>query len=380
MIALNTPTFWIVCVVAVVAVVPIRSFAVRKGILACVNATFVVLLLQWQAIGLAGAILATYLVLQLIARPRYRVLFGGLLGVLVVSLFVIHKLPTVSTNLGTDAITRVLAVIGYSYVALRIIEVLRAVFEGRHEAPDFVSMVNYLLPFHMLAAGPIQAYDDFVAHANDQFEPSGSDVLVGFERIASGLFKKLVLAHLLQTLFLTNLESSGLYFFLEMQLTFIWLFLDFSAYSDIAAGVGILIGVATPENFNRPLLARNLIDFWERWHISLSQFIRRNVFIPIQLFLMRRNEGRSPLLSFAVAIAISFVLCGLWHGLGTGFLIWGVVQALGLVVARIYADILKARLGRAGVQKYLMNPWFKAAGIVLTFEVQATALLALIKG
>jgi D-alanyl-lipoteichoic acid acyltransferase DltB (MBOAT superfamily) len=378
-IALNTVTFWIVCGAAVLLLVPVQSLAVRKAILACVNATFVVLLLRWQAIGLAGAILAAYFVLQLIARPRYRIVFSSLLGILVLGLFVIHKLPEVSSNLGADAIMRVLTVIGYSYVALRIIEVLRAVFEERHPAPDFASLLNYLLPFHMLAAGPIQAYDDYVKHANDQFEPSASDVLVGFERIASGLFKKLVLAHLLQTLFLTNLQSEGVYFFLEMQLTFIWLFLDFSAYSDIARGVGILIGVATPENFNRPLLARNLIDFWERWHISLSQFIRRNVFIPVQLFLMRRDDGRSPLLSFAVAIAIAFVLCGLWHGLGIGFLIWGAVQAFGLVVARVYGDVLRARLGKSGVQNYLMNPWFKAAGIVLTFELQATALLALMK-
>jgi D-alanyl-lipoteichoic acid acyltransferase DltB (MBOAT superfamily) len=139
------------------------------------------------------------------------------------------------------------------------------------------------------------------------------------------------------------------------------------------------MGVATPENFNRPLLARNLIDFWERWHISLSLFIRRNVFIPLQLFLMRRNDGRSPLASALAAIAISFVLCGLWHGLGLGFLIWGAVQAAGLVVARVYGHLLQARLGRAGVQRYLTNPWFRAAGIVMTFEVQAIALLALMK-
>ena len=379
MIALNTLTFWAICGAAVLLLVPIRSLAVRKSILACVNAAFLVLLLQWQSIVLAAAILATYCILQLIARPRYRIFFAALLSLVILALFVVHKLPNVSIAPGTDPLVRVLTAIGYSYVSLRMIELLRAVFEERHQPPDFASTINYLLPFHMLAAGPIQSYDEFVKHANDEFEPSAADVLVGFERIAKGLFKKFVLAHLLQTLFLTNLQSEGLYFFLEMQLTFIWLYLDFSAYSDIAAGIGILIGVATPENFNRPLLARNLIDFWERWHISLSLFIRRNVFIPVQLFLMRRSEGRSRIVSFTIPIVISFVLCGLWHGLGTGFLIWGAVQAFGLVVARTYADALHARLGRAGVQRYLMNPWFKAAGIVLTFELQAIALLALMR-
>ena len=97
------------------------------------------------------------------------------------------------------------------------------------------------------------------------------------------MFKKFVLANALEAAFLTAFRARGPYFFLEVQLNYLWLFLDFSAYSDIAVGIGGLLGVATPENFNRPYLARNSIDFWERWHISLSQFIRRNLFIPIQV-------------------------------------------------------------------------------------------------
>lgn len=379
MIELNRLPFWIVCGAAVLMLVPVRSGRVRQSLMALLNATFLGLLLGWQSIGLAGAIVVVYLLLQLVNRPRYRALICVLIGLAIGALFVVHKLPQVAAHLGVGGIGRILALVGYSYVALRMVEVLRAVFERRHPAPDFVSTVNYLLPFHMLAAGPIQSYDDFVSHETDRFEPTPHDVLVGFERIASGLFKKFVLAYLIQTLFLTDLKASGLYFLLEIQVTLIWLFLDFSAYSDIAVGVGILIGVATPENFNRPLLARNLIDFWERWHISLSLFIRRNIFIPLQMFLMRRNDGRSPLLSAVIAVAISFVLCGLWHGLGVGFVIWGAVQAGGLIAARVYGHVLQQRLGRAGVKRYLLNPWFRAAGVFLTFELQATALIALIK-
>jgi D-alanyl-lipoteichoic acid acyltransferase DltB (MBOAT superfamily) len=378
-IELNRLLFWLVCGIAVLLLVPVSSLALRKWILACLNVGLLVVLLQWQSIGLAGAIVATYLVLQVVSRPRYRVVFTVLLGLLLVVLFVLHKRPDVMSRIGAGGLGQILAVIGYSYVALRIVEVLRAVFERRHPAPNLVSMINYLLPFHMLAAGPIQSYDDFVRHADDRFEPGARDVLVGFERIASGLFKKFVLAHLLQTLFLTNLATGGLYFLLEMQITFVWLFLDFSAYSDIAVGVGTLLGITTPENFNRPLLARNVIDFWERWHISLSQFIRRNLFIPLQMFLMRRNGASTPLLSAVIAVAISFVLCGLWHGLGIGFLIWGAVQSAGLITARVYGEVLQARLGKAGFQRYLANPGFRAAAVLMTFELQAGALVFLIR-
>ena len=123
----------------------------------------------------------------------------------------------------------------------------------------------------MLAAGPIQSYDDFAAQPALPSALRPVEALAAFERIAAGLFKKYVVANLVLQLFLTDYRSAGPYVLLEAQLTYIWLYLDFSAYSDMAVGVGRLLGVATPENFNRPYLARNVIDFWERWHISLSR-------------------------------------------------------------------------------------------------------------
>ena len=379
MVELNKFAFWFVCGTAGLLLVPVSSLALRKWIQAGVNVALLVFLLRSHAVGLLLAIALTYFALQFVGQARYRTVFAALVGASTVALFVLHKLPETTVSLAGDGLVRILAVIGYSYVALRIIEVLRAVFEQRHPAPDLVSLINYLLPFHMLAAGPIQSFDDFMKHAEERFEPTAKTVLIGFELIASGLFMKFVLADLLQKLFLTNFESSGLYFFLEMQLTFVWVYLDFSAYSYIALGIGMLLGISTPVNFNRPLLARNLIDFWERWHISLSLFIRRNLFIPLQVYLMRQNEGRTPLLSAAIAISVSFVLCGLWHGLGAGFLIWGVIQAGGLIATRVYGHALQSRLGKDGLRSYLANPWYRTLAIFATFQVQAVALLALIK-
>jgi D-alanyl-lipoteichoic acid acyltransferase DltB (MBOAT superfamily) len=108
-------------------------------------------------------------------------------------------------------------------------------------------------------------------------------------------------------------------------------------------------------------------------------FIRRNIFIPLQVFLMRRNDGRTPLLSAAIAIGVSFILCGLWHGLGAGFVVWGAIQAGGLIATRVYGHALQSSLGRDGLRSYLANPWFRAVAIFMTFQVQAVALLALIK-
>ncbi len=159
-----------------------------------------------------------------------------------------------------------------------------------------------------------------------------------------------------------------------MQLIYIWLYLDFSAYSDIAVGIGGLMGVATPENFNRPYLARNVIDFWERWHISLSQFIRRNVFIPIQLSFMRLTDGRAPLWIASFAFMVSFLLCGLWHSIGWTWAAWGLYQASGLIICNLYRHVLTKRLGRKGVNRYLANPWIRVFAIILTFEFAAAGV------
>lgn len=377
LIELNKSYFWLTCVVAMAVLVPLTQARSRKLVLAGLNLGFLILLLRTHAVSLLAALLVVYLLLQAIGHPRLR---GGLslaLALAVFGLFVLHKRPELVEPYGWTVLGHVMSVIGYSYIALRMADMLRAVFEGREPPPDPASLVNYLIPFHMLAAGPVQAYSEFVAQPAVPKLATSREVLVGMERIAQGVFKKFVLAFILEKMFLTQFRADGPYFLLELQVFFIWLYLDFSAYSDIAVGVGALIGVATPENFNRPFLARNISEFWERWHISLSQFIRRNIFMPLQIFLMRKTDAQRPLLCATTAIMVTFLLCGLWHGLNLQFLIYGAVQGFGLVIAHVYGYVLQKRLGSKGMKTYRANPWIRAAATFLTFEYQACSLLPL---
>jgi D-alanyl-lipoteichoic acid acyltransferase DltB (MBOAT superfamily) len=162
----------------------------------------------------------------------------------------------------------------------------------------------------------------------------------------------------------------------EVQVFFFWLYLDFSAYSDIAVGIGRLIGVTTPENFNRPYFARNVIDFWERWHISLSEFIRRNLFIPIQMSMVRRRRW-SPLVCANVAVGISFISCGLWHGIGTNFLLWGIVHCVGLMTVNVYRHFLTKLLGAKRIKAYMADNRIRAAATFATYQFVAASLLTL---
>ena len=283
--------FWWIVGLALIVLVPLRHAGARKWALAGINLSIFILMLKARTAAVLALVILAWIVLKLCRRPFGRILLG-LGGVATLILFVIHKLPKLGDEAGLGAIDPILTAIGFSYVALRLADAARSVSDGRRPPPDLPSSINYLLPFHMLAAGPIQSYDDFVAQPDVPVPLSATAALRSIERVAGGLFKKYVLAQGLERLFLTGFHASGAYGLWEMQLIYVWLYLDFSAYSDIAVGIGGLMGVATPENFNRPYLARNVIDFWERWHISLSRFIRRNVFIPIQLSLMRLTDGR----------------------------------------------------------------------------------------
>ncbi|HVA50696.1 MAG TPA: MBOAT family O-acyltransferase [Pirellulales bacterium] len=410
------PGFWCVLALAVLVLLPIVSPVLRKWAWAAVNLGFLGLLLgapdlrrvwdlvqRWSlrdgaavvfssGLGMACAgVLAVWIVLRAIERRRLSVLPLILGGLAVLGLFVMHKL-SVKTLYDADGVREaldavglsrdrvqplksVLLAIGFSYVALRLVEVLRLTHEGRHPAPDLPSTVNYLLPFHMLAAGPIQGYADFVAQPAVPPPLTASDALRGVERIAHGLFKKYVLATIVDRAFLTHFSAGFPYMGVEMVLFYFWIYLDFSAYSDITVGAGRLMGVATPENFNRPYVARNLIDFWDRWHMSLSRFVYRNLFIPVQLALLRRAGPQRALWCASVAFTVAFVLCGLWHELNWRWLMWGVLNAAGLVTVNWYRAWLQKRLSREAMNRYRANPGIRVAASILTQVFFAFTLL-----
>jgi len=370
---LGTAPYWFTVIAALVVIVPLVHARVRAFAIAGVDLGFACL-----CAGAAGApfvlalIALAYALVALSGRSR---IAAGAAGAVGLALFVAHKLPAIELPSGARG---ALAAIGFSYVALRAVELVRAVAERRHPPPRLDELIAYLIPFHMLAAGPIQAYDDFRAQPAVPAPLAFADALDGMDRIARGLFKKFVIAQAVHDVLLTGFAARGPYFVLEVQAYYVWVYLDFSAYSDIAVGIGRLLGRATPENFANPLAARNITEFWERWHISLSLFIRRNLFIPIQLALGRKTDGAHPLATACVAIAIAFLACGLWHGISLRFLAWGALHAVALIATNVYRHRLLARLGRKGVKAYLARPVIRVIATALTFELIAFSLVVVV--
>jgi D-alanyl-lipoteichoic acid acyltransferase DltB (MBOAT superfamily) len=361
--------FWLTLAVAIVFIAPRTRNQHRSWTYALLNLGFITLLVGWRlgACVLAGGVVAWLLARFVRSSPRPGIWVALAMGI-TLAVFVIHKRPDWFTILDTRQINPLLRLVGYSYIALRLIELYRAMYEQRYDAPELAATINYLIPFQMVAAGPIQSYDDFVMQPGEPRPLNAEAAMSGAQRIAHGVFKKFVLAFAIKKLFLTDFTIHGSYWILEAQMFFIWLYLDFSAYSDIAVGIGKLIGVHTPENFNRPYFARNMIAFWERWHISLSLWIRRNLFFPVQIALLRRTDGKKPLLCASIGFVVAFLLCGMWHGIAWNFFVWGAMHASGLVIVNYYRVFLTKRLGSKGVKAYLANPYIKAAAMALTFE------------
>lgn len=367
-------SFWAFVAVAVVLLSVATRTPWHKACLAWLNLAFCLLVVGWQATVALGAVLACLHWACKLGDPQARLLGVVATGLLLGTTFLMHKLPAMPDG-ASATLKPVLAAIGFSYVFLRTIEYLRAATGGRNPDPHLSDTVNYLIPFHMLAAGPVMAFSDFRRQPVPAAFLSRDEALSAFERIARGLFKKFVLANgLIETVFLTDFKTGGAYFLFEVQMYYLFIYLDFSAYTDIAIGIGRLLGVATPENFNKPLRARNIVVFWERWHISLSQFIRRNLFIPVQLAGMRWTQGRYARLISSIAFSLSFVSVGLWHGLSLRFLLWGAGHALALIVCNLYRDWLTARLGRKGAKAFSERPVVRVAATVLTFEFVAFSL------
>lgn len=368
------PWFWAFVALAVTLLSLLAGRPRASFVLALLNLGFCLMLVGWTAaLALLLALMAVHGACRL-SSPIGRNAGMAAVALGLLTAFLVHKLQAGQLDV-LSGMRSLLAAIGMSYIFLRSIEYLRASVQGLTQDLTLADTINYLIPFHMLAAGPVSSFADFKRQRTPRASLSSGEALEAFERIASGLFKKFVLANgLIETVFLTDFKADGAYFWLEVQMYYLYIYLDFSAYTDIAVGIGRLLGVATPENFNRPLTARNIVVFWERWHMSLSQFIRRNLFIPVQLAGMRWTNGRHALLVSSVAFGVSFLLCGLWHGISWRFLLWGAGHALALIVCNLYRDWLVAKLGRKGAVAFSDRSIVRAVATFLTFEFVALSL------
>ncbi len=244
--------------------------------------------------------------------------------------------------------------LGFSYIAFRLIHTLRERQNAGSKPPrvppaNFREYLTYLIFFPALTAGPIDRVERFVKDLRVPLAPLMDDLLPAGERLALGLFKKFVLAGSL-ALFSLSAENAGViqgagWMWLALVGYALQIYFDFSGYTDIAIGLGRLLGVRLPENFNAPYLKPNLTQFWNNWHMTLTQWFRAYYFNPLTRWL-RTRERPLPLALIILFTQLStFVLIGLWHGVTWNFVIWGAWHGLGLFLQNRWSEWLKSPTG-----------------------------------
>lgn len=223
-----------------------------------------------------------------------------------------------------QSIARLLIPLGISYYALKAISYLYDIYKEKYPAANNGwQYFAYLTFFGQIIAGPIQRFDQW-RQASVQ-APRHSDWHVAFSLLLRGLFLKLVIAHRIApyiTVTLSQVESTeglNLWFFFVFYAFYIYA--DFAGYSYIAIGVTRMFGIYCPDNFSLPYFSANVREFWSRWHISLSSWLRDYIYIP--LGGNRKGNGRR-----VTNLLAAFAVSGLWHGSTLNFLLWGLYHGM----------------------------------------------------
>jgi len=201
---------------------------------------------------------------------------------------------------------------------------------------NIVNYFVYVMLFTHITMGPITRYDS-VINDLDNYSLSKEDYYDGFRKFLNGLIKKVLIADSLGLLFETLLKmqnSTSVLNIFILLVFFLELYIDFSSYSDMAIGIGKMIGINYKENFNYPYLSTSISEFWRRWHISLGEFFKEYVYFPL-------GGNRKGTLKCIFNLLVVWLLTGLWHGNSINFLLWGIYYGIIIIMEKyIFKNVL----------------------------------------
>ena len=238
--------------------------------------------------------------------------------------------------------------LGFSYIAFRIVHTLRDRQMGRLPAVDLAEYMTYVIFFPAFTAGPIDRIERFIKDLRQPATALGNDeLLIAGQRFMIGLFKKFVVADALALIALNDtnalqVRTAGWTWILLYAYAF-QIYFDFSGYTDIAIGTSRLLGIKLPENFSAPYLKPNLTQFWNNWHITLTQWFRAYFFNPATRWL---RSWKTPLpmpVMIMLTQITTMVLIGFWHGVTWNFTLWGLWHGLGLFIHNRWSDLTRVR-------------------------------------
>lgn len=331
----------------------VESRAWRTGLLVVSSAAFVGTWLR--DVRQAEVLAATLLGIWAAAWAGQRGLLRGWASPAVAALlllFLMNKDMVLPGRLGPIEPPEWAAMVGFSLVLLKGIHVVVDASQGQLRPLRPWTFLAYMLAFFVWLAGPIPRYNDFAEQLEEGLlAPPGHQVLPTLNRMANGALKLFVACPFLLPLVQARelAESWGEPWFpLALGLFFfgyyLYIYLNFSGYCDLAIGLGLLLGLRVPENFDRPYLARNLLEYWHRWHATLSEWFRDYLFTPVYLAVAARTGRRAWVLPATVAYLLTFLCTGLWHGLSWSFFLFGMTHGIGCLGLRYLQAVTPRRV------------------------------------
>jgi len=282
--------------------------------------------------------------------------------------------------------------VGLSYILFRIIHVLVDLSQGSVTRPSLLRYLNYCFFFPSFVSGPIQRYDDF----EKQISQKAPALTVGsldaaLRRILLGIFMILVISSLAATVGTSGQNKfyaaaatpsstfkTTLFLAWAAVLYLLNIFANFAGYMHIIIGVGTLIGFALPENFNKPYLAKNFLDLWARWHITLSDWFKFYVFNPVLKKLAQNWDGPKigPYLG-AIAFFATFLVMGVWHGTTGMFIFYGLFLGFGAMFCKMWQVAIAKKMGKKSYKELTQRDWYFQLSRGLTLSYFAVALICL---
>jgi D-alanyl-lipoteichoic acid acyltransferase DltB (MBOAT superfamily) len=258
--------------------------------------------------------------------------------------FFVNSATSILSTFGSDVqlpLRQLVLPVGISFITFQALSYVIDTYRGHVEPTSMLDFAVYLSFFPHLVAGPIVRASEFLPQLKERLDPRRVDTGLAFWLIASGLFKKVVISsylasHIVDPVFNFPHQHQGFDTLLGIYGYAIQIYADFSGYTDMAIGLALLLGFRFPQNFDSPYAANSLQDFWRRWHMTLSRWLRDYLYIPLGGNRQGKRRGY-------VNLAITMILGGLWHGAAWTFVVWGSLHGVGLAVERWRADVRRNR-------------------------------------
>ena len=278
-------------------------------------------------------------------------------------------LPLVINKVFALTSLHLLAFIGISYMSFKTIQIMLEISDGLiKEKITVKDYLQFLLFFPTVSAGPIDRSRRFLKEINEVMPRKEYLELAGdgVYRIVLGLLYKIVLStYVYQMLLALNNTGTVVYSIKYMYLYTLYLFFDFAGYSLMAVGSSNILGIQTPMNFNKPFLSVDIKDFWTRWHITLSTWLRDFVFSRVLMQVIRKKWFKNRLHNATYAYMVNMLVMGFWHGLSVSYIVYGFYHGVLMAGFEVYQK--KSNFYKKNKNKnwYKLLSWFVTMNLVM---------------